>query len=68
MVEMVARQELEHDGRTYQPGEVFEVEPAQGAALNYQHKASFAQDVVSKKKTVGKKPRQYRRRDLRAEE
>lgn len=70
MIPLIARQVVEHDGRTYQPGESFSASPTQAAALTYQHKAEFADGSGKAGKKTSRKPskgRTYKRRDMTAE-
>lgn len=65
LIDMVATERVECDGRIYVAGECFQARPIVAAALSYQHKAQFATKAA--REALDRPAGLYRRRDLRAE-
>ena len=84
LISLIAKKDMTYCGRSLSAGDFFEATPIEAAALTYQSKARFARktdrkeveaveeeyglnEIVDEVPPIRKK-RQYRRRDLRAEE
>jgi hypothetical protein len=65
MLTMRALVAFVHEGRAVDPGDLVQVAPVPAAVLRYQHRAEFVTTTVPP--APARKPRTYKRRDLRAE-